>query len=166
MYGFILGIYLVVTIALILIILLQKSQGIALQAKNTGGPRMRANLLTKVTGGLAICFFGLSILLTRISMQESKKDIVLTKQVDKEKADTGKVDSENVSVNKISEPDSRVDSVKSVGPANSQSSTVLNSNSKNKADKAENINGQTIKKEPKAEKVKSKKSLKSKRKIK
>lgn len=164
MYGFILGIYLVVTIALILIILLQKSQGIALQAKNTGGPRMRANLLTKVTGGLAICFFGLSILLTRISMQESKKDIVLTKQVNKEDSVSDKADNENTNVDKVSKADGKVDSVKDGSQANSQSSAAVNNKSENKSEsKSENINVQNSKKEAKAAKIKNKKSLKSKK---
>lgn len=85
MYTLILGIYLLTALCLIGIILMQKSAGIAIQAKNSfTGPRSRANVLTRITGILAIIFMGLCLLLTRMNIQEYKKTTALIAQ-EKEK---------------------------------------------------------------------------------
>lgn len=65
MIGVILVIHVLIAIALIGVILIQRSEGGALgMGSGTGGlmtARGSANLLTRVTAGLAVCFFATSI---------------------------------------------------------------------------------------------------------
>lgn len=75
MYGILLGLYLIVTAMLVLVILFQKSSGMALQAKTNMGPRMRGNPLTKLTGILAVLFITLCLQLTRNVLRQEQNTV-------------------------------------------------------------------------------------------
>lgn len=73
MYNLILSLYLLVTICLVIVILFQKSAGIAMNARQTlGGPRARGNPLTKFTGILGFSFMFLCLMLTRLNISKDK----------------------------------------------------------------------------------------------
>lgn len=76
-------IHLVIALALVGVVLLQKSEGGALGIGGGGGGFMTgrgtANFLTRVTAALAVCFFTTSLLLTVISQRSAPKGSVFDK---------------------------------------------------------------------------------------
>lgn len=69
-------IHLLIALALVGVVLLQKSEGGALGIGGGGGGgfmtgRGTANLLTRVTAALAVCFFATSLLLTIVGQRTS-----------------------------------------------------------------------------------------------
>ncbi len=80
---FLLAFHFLVTLALVGVILIQKSGDSALGiGGNTGGlltPRGQANLLTKITGGLAILFFVNCIVMATISKPSGKSTSIIDK---------------------------------------------------------------------------------------
>jgi len=85
MFSIILVIFLLVTLAMIGVVLMQRSEGGALGIGGGGGGggggfmtgRGTANLLTRVTAVLAACFMGLSVVLTILSATDRGGDSLL-----------------------------------------------------------------------------------------
>lgn len=109
MYNLILSLYLISALCLIIIILLQKSPGIAIQAKSSfTGPRSRANILTRLTGILAFVFMGLCLFLTRMNVQNNKAKIALIKE-EQLKANKNKASQNNNSNTEEEIPNNKTD---------------------------------------------------------
>lgn len=76
MLQFFMFLYLFVVLAMVGVILLQKSEGGGLVSSNTGSlltSRGTKNLLTRITAILAACFLGLCILLAVLTRMESDR---------------------------------------------------------------------------------------------
>ncbi|MGQ0673055.1 MAG: preprotein translocase subunit SecG [Hyphomicrobium sp.] len=74
-------IHLFIALGLVGVVLLQKSEGGALGIGGGGGGgfltgRGQANLLTRITAGLAVCFFATSMLLTVVGKKATQKGSV------------------------------------------------------------------------------------------
>lgn len=91
MLQFFMFLYLFVVLALVGVILLQKSEGGGLVSSNTGGlltSRGTKNLLTRITAILAACFLGLCILLAVLTRMESDRHSKILDVTDKKETST------------------------------------------------------------------------------
>ena len=88
MENILLAIHLIIAVSLVIVILLQKSEGGALGIGGGGGSqfgiftaRGNANFLTRLTAILAVCFITTSLLLTIIHSRDKNQEEVILQEL-------------------------------------------------------------------------------------